>query len=271
MDIFSKYNWTALSINNVVRYKTDVAGTYVEDTRSTKTYQLGIKFGGSSEIMYDTKKFIYSEDTIMYLPKEKRNNVAYNRTVIQPSTGISIYFNSAYPLHDKPELIRCGDISTIKELFIKLSNVYSHCYKEPDLECMSVLYKLLSKIKDYSVKSEIARIGKKRIEPSMKYIREHFCDTYIDLDYLAKLSGMTSEYFRHKFKELYGVSPLQYINQQKVNYAKRLLLNPSHTINQVSEFAGFADSNYFSRFFKQSTGITPTEYRKKYNDATMLW
>ena len=203
--------------------------------------------------------------------KKQKNDIEYKKTILKPSNGISIYFNSVHPLHDKPEIIKCGDIGAVKELFVKLLNVYNHCYCEPDLECMSVFYKLLSKIKDYSLKSEIARMGKKRIEPSIEYIKEHFCEQYIDPEALSQLSDMTPEYFRHKFKEIYGVSPLQYINQLKINYAKKLLLNHAYTINHISTLIGFSNPNYFSRFFKQSTGLSPTEYRKNYNDTAMYW
>lgn len=72
MDIFSKYNWTTLTLDNIVKYKTAETGRKLNTFGRTNLYQLGIKFGGSTEIYYNKKKYMYNDSTIIYLPKETK-------------------------------------------------------------------------------------------------------------------------------------------------------------------------------------------------------
>ena len=72
-------------------------------------------------------------------------------------------------------------------------------------------------------------------------------------------------YIRKKFYESAGVTPVEFLNNMRLEHAKKLLMsNVNLSIKQVSEESGFKDSYYFSRFFKEKTGMTPSTFRKQY-------
>lgn len=70
-------------------------------------------------------------------------------------------------------------------------------------------------------------------------------------------------WFRKVFKNYTGLSPGQYYIQLKIERAKELLNNPDLPIKQIAYDLGFENYFYFSKLFKEKTGITPTDHRKR--------
>lgn len=66
-----------------------------------------------------------------------------------------------------------------------------------------------------------------------------------------------------KFKQFTGKTLLQFINEQKIEYAKGLLHKTNFSILQISSMLWFDSLSYFTNLFKKMTGVTPTIYRKK--------
>ena len=54
----------------------------------------------------------------------------------------------------------------------------------------------------------------------------------------------------------------KYINNLKLARAEELILTELYTIDKVAELSGFDDASYFCRYFKKTTGVTPSEYRR---------
>ena len=73
---------------------------------------------------------------------------------------------------------------------------------------------------------------------------------------------MSESYFRRIFLKNYGISPIKYINNLKIERAKELLTSGLYTVSDVAELSGFHDESYFSREFKKHSGKTPKEYVK---------
>lgn len=77
-------------------------------------------------------------------------------------------------------------------------------------------------------------------------------------------TGYCKDYFRRCFKKETGVTPVSYLMNLRIEYAKKLLSQSSDRkpcIADVSLMSGFYDSRYFSRVFKKVVGVTPLEYR----------
>ncbi len=82
------------------------------------------------------------------------------------------------------------------------------------------------------------------------------------LDYVHKL-GFNIDYVRRCFKEETDTTPLEYLTNIRLSYAKKLLLQETYvSIVDVAEKCGFNDSFYFSKIFKQHFGLSPLNYRK---------
>lgn len=94
------------------------------------------------------------------------------------------------------------------------------------------------------------------------YIDQHI-DGRMTLEDLAELQRMSVSAFSKKFKEKTSMTPVQYINQKKVEKVKEYLKAQEYTLGEIAELTGFSNENYMVRVFKKITGETITDFRKK--------
>ncbi|BDU26349.1 MULTISPECIES: AraC family transcriptional regulator [unclassified Flavobacterium] len=101
------------------------------------------------------------------------------------------------------------------------------------------------------------------IKEVTEYIKQNLKEN-ISLKTLSEKACMSTTSFYRFFKRELGMSPIEYILNEKIKCAKNLLKNPSLQINEVCYLAGFEDANYFIRLFKKYEGITPKQYQLLY-------
>jgi AraC family transcriptional regulator of arabinose operon len=110
-------------------------------------------------------------------------------------------------------------------------------------------------------KSETPTEDLQKIDMVLHYIDEHLADN-ITVENLAKQVYLHPNYFIVFFKGILGYSPIQYVNQRRMETAKGLLLQPDCNVSSVASKVGM-QIYYFSRMFKAHTGLTPSRYRKQ--------
>jgi len=79
------------------------------------------------------------------------------------------------------------------------------------------------------------------------------------------LSGLTERTYKRRFKKATGLSPLEYIQNTRIEHAKKQLENTKKTIQTISEEINYNDGSYFRRLFKRKTGMTAQNYRKRFS------
>ena len=99
---------------------------------------------------------------------------------------------------------------------------------------------------------------------AINYINTHFGDETLKLNKIAEVIGYSAAYTSRIFKQETGKHLMDYINEVRVWYAKRMLENPKNKVYQVAEKVGYANYNYFSKMFKKITGESPSEYTGQY-------
>ena len=95
----------------------------------------------------------------------------------------------------------------------------------------------------------------------LDYIDAHL-EHDIKLTKLAQLLDMSQFHFSHLFKQSMGISPYQYLLQQRVEQAKKLLKKTDHLIADIALDCGFNSHSHLGKVFRQVTGMTPRAYRK---------
>ncbi|HEY9609371.1 AraC family transcriptional regulator [Allocoleopsis sp.] len=94
----------------------------------------------------------------------------------------------------------------------------------------------------------------------LRFVKEYI-DDYLEqklsLSELAAIAQLSPYYFCHAFKQSTGISPYQYVIQQRVERAKQLLMQGKMSIAEVAQTCGFTHQSHLNRHFKRITGVTP--------------
>ena len=97
---------------------------------------------------------------------------------------------------------------------------------------------------------------------------KHYLETYyhesIQLEDLASMTHLSRFYISHSFKKEIGMSPMEYLIDIRIKESKILLRTTNYSISQVADIVGFTTPTYFSKQFRKSTGISPTDYREQF-------
>ena len=129
------------------------------------------------------------------------------------------------------------------------------------VESRGIVYQLMARfLKDAQPKAEI---NDDRIQKVLSYIRKNIYKT-IDRDSLAAISCLSKDHFIRLFRKEVNNTPLQYINQKKIEKAQLILITDSMPIKNISYLLAYEDHSYFNRLFKKLTGVTPQQYRDRY-------
>jgi AraC-like DNA-binding protein len=88
---------------------------------------------------------------------------------------------------------------------------------------------------------------------------ERFLDIR-DVAEIASYCTMSEFHFSRCFKEMYQISPHQYIIEKKMQLARNLLLQHKHTVSAIAQLCGFPDVFTFSKAFKKYHGVPPSLY-----------
>ena len=96
-----------------------------------------------------------------------------------------------------------------------------------------------------------------------RYLQEHLAEE-VSLSVLAEEFHLSAQYISQLFKNEIGVGFLTYLTNIRMERAKQLLLSTSLSIAEVSEQSGYGDYRVFTKVFKKSEGITPSQYRRDF-------
>ena len=95
------------------------------------------------------------------------------------------------------------------------------------------------------------------------YMEQHY-GRDISLDELAELVGLSKEYLCTLFKKTMKQTVMQYLLTIRISQARTLLIRfPEKKVQEIAKLCGFESPSYFGKKFKQETGMTPDDFRKK--------
>lgn len=145
----------------------------------------------------------------------------------------------------------------IEAMHIKAFDYLLKPWKEEKL--IELIGEAMSNIK-VSEKTTAANPQKDIIQ---KYINANYKKD-ISAGDVAGILGYSDVYFSKLFKQLFSDNFINYLTKIRIENAKVLLKDVSFNIREVGESVGYSDSNYFTKVFKRSEGISPSEYRLKF-------
>ena len=123
----------------------------------------------------------------------------------------------------------------------------------------TMVYEYCTAVRDFSTRHYSLLVKK-----AVYYIHMHL-EEDLSLSIIADEIYVNASHLSRKFKAETNMSIIDYINKKRVAEAKLYLQRGNVSITEVSLMVGFNDLNYFSRVFKKTTSISPSQYSKHYN------
>ncbi len=190
----------------------------------------------------------YLSDTLQYL------NQYYNNDSEQTSSW-ELQFNQYHFDNDQ-------EVSSLLNKLIRIcssgdgnKNIFA------DLSLKELMLRLLqSQNLHKTIAQTQQQTNHNRWQFVLHYIHENLTEKIL-VQELCRKAYMSRNAFFKLFKEKFGVTPVEYINKERIKLSKQLLSNAKNSITNVSLQCGFSDVNYFVRLFRKTEGITPGSYQ----------
>jgi transcriptional regulator GlxA family with amidase domain len=100
-----------------------------------------------------------------------------------------------------------------------------------------------------------------RLNPALEAMRANPAQEF-DLKKLAGRVNLHPVYFSNLFKKTFGVSPMRYLTEQRLELAKNLLYSSGQSLAEIAGNCGYNDEFFFARIFKKYAGVAPGRFRK---------
>lgn len=146
------------------------------------------------------------------------------------------------------------------DLFNEILNIRKISNFSDDIcyEIAPIIFKILCNLAVNSNKlvtvSKTAKLTKEYVDNAI------YSNTTIED--IANELNLSKAHIIREFTKNYGISPYNYLIEQKIATAKKMLILHNMNIGEISCLLGFEDTNYFSKLFKKKTGVSPLQYRK---------
>lgn len=151
-------------------------------------------------------------------------------------------------------------LSCVQQMMLARSSGVSN-----ELKRTAALFQILAAlIEDYASSHpegpEGGQNGRDYLDRALAYMDEHLSEN-IRINDIAAHIGIDRSYLTAIFRNALSLSPKEYLVHYRVNRACMLLRDPSRKISEIARAVGYEDALAFSRAFKKSRGISPSEYR----------
>ena len=257
MNIKSK---AKLSHVNIYQYQNNVA-----DISPGHPYLKLIYFQkGKGQIrMQDEYYHVETDDLVVIQPSRKRFSI----NVEEPLTFIVLGVENLYidELSVSGQMCRIHlDSNEFRQNLHSILNELSVKAEQYEYACNYYLQLLLIELERTNglyFRSPVKEKKSRDCKFIKDYLDEHFTEN-INLDTLSEQSNMNKYYLVHSFTKAFGCSPINYLNEKRIEESKRLLETTDASIAEIARVTGFSSQSYFSQAFKKNTFMTPNEYRR---------
>ena len=226
--------------------------------RKSNFNDLTLLIKGTLEYTVEGKKYVLKAGDMMFIPVGS----THFRTKTPDSTDyVAFNFTTDSEIHLP---IYCEDVihTEILMLISAFDRIKSRTYYDNDEKISHILACIIAVLED--------RIRSRNYNPLtlkiLKYIHTNI-DKKITLSDISEMTFFSPIYCDTVFKRETGKSIIDYLLGERIERAKKLLLEDGLTLAQISELVGFNDYNYFSRVFKARSGLSPSSYRQMTRDS----
>ena len=192
---------------------------------------------------------VYINNTINYLDEFYNSDAA-------PQHAWKLQFNQYHFDNDTEVTGLINKLMRVCSSTDRTKNIYA------DLNLKELLIRLIQSQYLQQVSTETENNSNHtRLHYMLHYIQENIAEKIL-VNTLCRKAYLSRNAFFKLFKEQFGLTPLEYINHERIKLAKQLLNSTNQSVTETGLQCGFTDVNYFVRTFRKIEGITPGHYQK---------
>ena len=221
---------------------------------------IALVLGGSAQYELEGTTFTVQAGDVLFFPPHIHYTIRV--TSKEPWEHIVIAFHTAEDIERFPldRVLRPVHSNRLEELFHQAYEVWSACAYGYKLRTKAIISQILFELLRENVTRHFGSdTGLRALKAATDYMEQHYREK-LTVEELAASSGYSASHFARRFTQVYGVSPIQYLNSIRILHAKNLLRTDQYTIAEIAQQCGFSNVYYFSRCFKQLTGTPPTKW-----------
>lgn len=222
-------------------------------------YVLEYVINGKGYIEFDAEKTIVTKGDLYFLNKLFRHiyyadkNEPFKKIFIVVSGKFVDSLVNSYDIKESVLVVK-KDCHLIFEEIHKLLCEEKINYNQIAHQILNLFQEL--KDVNYS-KSDVVKYSEE-----IKSFLDSSLEEKMTLEKISEALDISVSHIMRIFRHQYGISPMQYFNRAKVNYACRLLVNTNYSVEYISELLSFSEPEYMSKCIKKQTGLSPLQYRK---------
>lgn len=222
-----------------------------------------INSGCSYQIMPSRAEYIILNFDFTYNNSNIENPVNPINLLMEKSTKPieKVEFEDAFNFN---EFCLVTDSRSIHPKLQRIVKEYTRKLQYHNEQSSAILFTVLTNILRKS-QSKIGVDGRFDINDIVKYINEHYNENLDNLT-LSKKYHFHPNYISSEFKKHIGMPLHQYVLETRILMAVSIIESGNKNISEIARLVGFADSNYFTRYFKKIMGTTPGKYIKSFSD-----
>ncbi len=242
-----KLKYLDFDIKNIEAYKiANETATIDYTVTPRKSNLLHFIIDGEREYEINGEKFMVRSNTLIFIP----NNTKYKTRAFEGNVGTGICFDGNIFEDEKDLTIYCKDKlsqnAKIKNLFSQVLFLFNTIPRDL-LSIKKAIIEIFSFLSDSEITEEYSLI-----KDAVSFINENYKKN-LPVKTYAEQCNLSESYFRKKFSDLFGKSPVEYRNELRFAEAKRLY-GQNYSSEEIAEILGFCDSRYMLRLYKKLTG-----------------
>lgn len=227
-----------------------------EKTHSHPCHEVVYYLRGKGQGMIADSSYDYIEGTWVYIPSGKKHS-EYHET----ETEVLFFAFEAFETDEELlEGLSCDENGEVYQFFLKIEDEVKKRKPLFGYAINLLIEQMLLEIKRSRIISADSNLLEECMHFAKNYISAHI-QQKITIGEIAELVGYSYDYFRHQFFKYFGVSPKEFIINERISRSKKRLIESDDSIAKIAERYSFDSPSHFTRIFKKNVGISPLEYR----------
>lgn len=237
--------------------------------RGRRDFQLLYVAAGKAHFHFgNEEKIVSAGHMVLYRPKEPQKYEYYGNDQteiywVHFTGGNVTNLLRSYGLTDDKKVFYCGSDLAYQQLFRAMINELQMCkdsYQEMLEMYLRQIFIRLQRLFKTALMIDNTHVVEE-IDKATTFFNEHYNDP-ISIDEYARETHVSTSWFIRNFKACTGFTPMQYILSKRIYNAEVLLRDTDYNIAEISRIVGYDNPLYFSRVFRKTKKMSPSEYRK---------